>query len=201
MTSRNNSPMRPESSSPEIAEFVDVVSRGQEILRHAHAVGQVAEEKLCSLLRNKENTDAVPTVAVIMEVGKRMVESKRCLRVLLVEDHAATAKATADLLKMYGYMVTVATDGQEAVEAAKLEEPDLILLDIGLPKKNGYEVANQLRNQLLLRRPLVVAVSAYGADDRRERCAESGIDLFLAKPVDPEQLHVLLDRFQRILVG
>jgi CheY-like chemotaxis protein len=130
-----------------------------------------------------------------------MVETTRCLRVLLVEDHADTAKSTAELLQHCGFDVAVASDGREAVEAVRAQEPDLVLLDIGLPKMDGYAVADQLRNEYRMRKPLIVAVSGYGADDRRDRCAASGIDLFLAKPVDPVQLHVLLERFQRILVG
>jgi two-component system CheB/CheR fusion protein len=85
----------------------------------------------------------------------------------------------------------VAPDGPAVLSTAQVQGPDVILLDIGLPKMNGYEVARRLR--ALAKRPFLLAVSGYGGDEHRQRCAEAGIDLVLLKPADPEKLRQILD--------
>jgi two-component system CheB/CheR fusion protein len=76
---------------------------------------------------------------------------------------------------------------------------DVVLLDIGLPKMDGWEVAKQIREQCSWKRPLLVAITGYGMDADRVRSDQAGIDLHLVKPVDPEQLKNLLSRFQSII--
>jgi CheY-like chemotaxis protein len=73
------------------------------------------------------------------------------------------------------------------------------LLDIDLPEMAGWKVAKQIREQSVWKRPLMVAVTGYGADADRLRSEQAGVDLHLVKPVDPEELHKLLNRFQSIV--
>jgi two-component system CheB/CheR fusion protein len=117
---------------------------------------------------------------------------RRKLRILVADDDPDTASSSALLFEAFGHEVAVAQDGPKALNFAQKLEPDVVLLDIGLPKMNGYEVARQLR--ALHRRPFVLAISGFGGEEHQRRCAEVGIDLVLLKPADPELLRQILDR-------
>jgi two-component system CheB/CheR fusion protein len=122
------------------------------------------------------------------------------LRVLVVEDHEDSADILALLLRLNGYDVEVAFDGPTTLQAVRVRLPDVVLLDIGLPKMDGWLLAKQIREQTALKRPFLVAISGYGTEADRRRSEEAGIDLHLVKPVDPLELLKLLRRFQRILL-
>jgi two-component system OmpR family response regulator len=128
-----------------------------------------------------------------------MVERSPPLFVLVVEDLDDAAASTAELLILCGHRVRVAACGADALRAAAEEVPDVVLLDIGLPGLDGWEVALRLRAQPCGKRPVVVAVTGYGTDGDRGRSADSGIDVHLVKPVDPVALTGLLARFQELL--
>ena len=98
------------------------------------------------------------------------------------------------LLRTYGYSVDVAKDAAWALEAADLRRPDVILLDIALPGMTGWDLARRIRQQSEGDSPLLIAVTGLVRQEDRQHSAEAGIDLHLAKPVDPEQLHLLLNR-------
>ncbi len=119
----------------------------------------------------------------------------RSLNLLLVEDHVDTAFMTAALLQSHGHHVAVAHDGLRAIEMALKKRPDVILLDLGLPLADGYEVARQVRRQGLVN-TLIVAISGYGQDRDLERSREAGIDHHLLKPVDYDQLVSLLSEWE-----
>jgi len=121
----------------------------------------------------------------------------RKLRVLIVEDYADAATSLATLLTYYGCETGVAGDGPAAVAAARACPPDVVLLDIGLPGMDGYELAPLLRDGRVPGAPVIIAVSGFVETDRR-RALEAGIVLHLLKPVDPEQLRRLLGRFGRV---
>ena len=118
----------------------------------------------------------------------------RPLRILLVEDHHDTAATTALLLRMYGHEVTVATDGSAALDIVRHQIPEVVLLDLGLPKMDGYEVARRLLPLCEANRPVLIAVSGYGASDDQRRTEEAGFDMHLLKPVDPVELEAVLTR-------
>jgi CheY-like chemotaxis protein len=115
----------------------------------------------------------------------------RPLSVLIVEDHADSARTLARLVRLHGHRVEVAADGEEGLRAAGEFTPDVALLDIGLPKMSGWELAERLR-QLLPARPLLVAVTGYGTDQDRERSRRAGFDYHFTKPIDPAVLTGLL---------
>src|SRR5262249_21330255 len=117
------------------------------------------------------------------------------LRVLVAEDEADTAFTTAFLLDRAGHEVHIAATGPQALERAAAEPPDVVLLDLGLPGLDGYRVAERIRALGLAPRPLLIAISGYGAELDRQRSAAAGIDLHLVKPADPELLLGLLRRF------
>ena len=121
------------------------------------------------------------------------------LRVLVVEDHADAAASLALLLRIWGHEVQAAADGPTALEAARAFTPDVILLDLGLPGMDGWQVADQLQKQHGPQTPLLIAITGHGQDADRRRSRAAGIHLHLLKPVDPEQLRGLLSRFQGLL--
>jgi len=120
-------------------------------------------------------------------------------RVLVVDDNVEGAKLLARLLKAYGHLPEVAYDGPSALEAARADRPDVVLLDIGLPGMDGYEVARRLRGMAGLDRAFLIALTGYGREDDRDRSQQAGIDLHLVKPVDPKTLADLLDRHRPAL--
>ncbi|HEX5269951.1 MAG TPA: response regulator [Gemmataceae bacterium] len=119
----------------------------------------------------------------------------RRLRVLIVEDNADAASSTKMVLEMDGHEVHVARDGRAALEAAAAIDPDVVLLDIGLPGVSGYEVAERLKPRKARRKLLLVAVTGYAQEADREKSAAAGIDVHLLKPADPVLLRELLARF------
>jgi two-component system CheB/CheR fusion protein len=110
---------------------------------------------------------------------------------LVVEDYADAATSTAEMVRLDGHDVRVVGDGPSALEAALTEEPHVVLLDLGLPGMDGYEVARRLAASCR-RKPYLIAVSGFGGVQTRQRTAEAGIDLYFLKPADPQQLLALL---------
>ncbi len=116
-----------------------------------------------------------------------------CRSVLVVDDNVDAATTLARLLKrLYGQEVRLAFDGPTAIEAALDARPDLVLLDIGMPGMDGYEVARRLRALPGFERTLIVALTGWGQEKDRERSVRAGFDKHLVKPVDPSGLMDLL---------
>jgi PAS domain S-box-containing protein len=135
-----------------------------------------------------------PSVAVVPVEGNSAEQAARGHRVLVVDDHKDTAEGIARLLKLDGHTVRVANNGFDAVREARQLHPEFILLDIGLPGMDGYEVAEMLRKEECCRDSILVAISGYGDEASRIRSAEAGFDHHLVKPVKPESLLTLLQR-------
>jgi PAS domain S-box-containing protein len=109
-------------------------------------------------------------------------------RVLVVEDNVDSAATLEALLKIAGHETRVAHDGPEAVEQAEAFRPEVVLLDLGLPKMGGLEVCRWVRAQPWSERVTVVALTGWGQDTDRRRTSEAGFDDHLVKPVDPEKV-------------
>ncbi len=109
-------------------------------------------------------------------------------RVLVVEDNADAAQAMLLLLRELGHHVTTVNDGAEAVMIARAFHPDVVLLDIGLPGIDGYELARKLRGMSETRNARMIAVTGYGQPSDRARSMAAGFDHHLVKPVDPAKL-------------
>jgi signal transduction histidine kinase/CheY-like chemotaxis protein len=116
------------------------------------------------------------------------------LRVLVVDDNVSSAQSLAKVLKLDGHDVQVAHDGQAALESVRQLRPEVVLMDIGLPGMDGYEVARRLREDADLAAGIVLlaAVTGYAEDDARRRSREAGFDHHLVKPVDPDGVLALL---------
>jgi len=114
------------------------------------------------------------------------------LRILVVDDNQDSASSMTLLLELQGYEVHVAHAGPAALKAADDHRPDAILLDIGMPGMNGYEVARQLRAQEAFADTLLVAITGYGRASDVQQTESAGFDHHLVKPIDYDQLQSLL---------
>jgi len=116
----------------------------------------------------------------------------RARRILVVDDNRDSAGSLAVLLRMAGHETRTAFDGLEALEAASEFKPDVVLLDIGLPRLNGFEAAHELRQQPWGKKVLLIALTGWGQDEDRRKTRDAGFDAHLVKPVDQAQLAKLL---------
>jgi DNA-binding response OmpR family regulator len=117
------------------------------------------------------------------------------LRVLIVDDDHGTTGPLALLVRSWGFRPVVAHDGPAALAAALAERPDVVLLDLGLPGMDGYEVAARLRGRADTARTPLVALTGHGGDEYVRRSREAGFARHLVKPVDPEEIHRLLNAY------
>jgi two-component system CheB/CheR fusion protein len=113
-------------------------------------------------------------------------------KILVVDDNVDAATTLSRMLSLTGRTVRTAYDGEEALAAAAEFRPDLVLLDIGLPRLNGYDVARHIREQSWGPRMTLVALTGWGQDEDKRRSREAGFDHHLVKPVDPDTLFKLL---------
>jgi CheY-like chemotaxis protein len=114
-------------------------------------------------------------------------------RVLIVDDYPDSAASAAMLISMYGYECRTACNGRDALEAASAFDPDIVLLDIGLPDISGYDVARTLRDRQA--RPLfLAAVTGWGQPQDRVRAFASGFDLHVLKPTNAATIRLILQR-------
>lgn len=117
------------------------------------------------------------------------------MRVMVVEDNRDTLASIAAVLRFEQYDVVTAPDGQIAIEMARLYPPDVVLLDIGLPGMDGYQVAQELRKQGPERTLYIAAITGYGTDADKQRATEAGFDAHLTKPARPFAIIRLLEDF------
>ncbi|HYW50843.1 MAG TPA: response regulator [Gemmatimonadaceae bacterium] len=110
------------------------------------------------------------------------------MKILVADDNADAADTLALLLRMYGHVTTVARDGGEAVTACAEFQPDVALLDIGMPVMDGYQVARRLRDDTASAGVLLAAITGWGQSADKRRAHEAGFDLHFTKPVDLDQL-------------
>jgi signal transduction histidine kinase len=113
-------------------------------------------------------------------------------RILIADDNADSAESMGMLLRLMGNDVRIASDGLEAVEQAASFQPDIVLMDIGMPRLDGYEAARRIRNQDWSRDTLLVAVTGWGPSDDSEEATAAGFDHHFTKPLDPAELRRLV---------
>jgi PAS domain S-box-containing protein len=156
---------------------------------HGGSVAAASEGVDCG----SEFTVRLPAAAppgVVPSAAQAPRQSPRAgqLRILIVDDNQDSAASLATLLRLVGHEVAAVHSGPEAIESARARIPDLILLDIGLPGMDGFEVASRLRREPSCRDTTIVAVSGYGQEEDRRRSREAGCDDHLVKPVDCDLL-------------
>lgn len=137
-------------------------------------------------------TVSIPTVETGPSPGEnpspKPAGSTPARRVLVVDDNVDSAQSLAMIMKILGHETRVVHDGLAAVAAAAEFAPEIILMDIGMPKLNGYEACSRIRAQHAGIRPFMIALTGWGQEDDRRRCREAGFDLHLVKPIDSQTL-------------
>ena len=109
-------------------------------------------------------------------------------KILIVEDNPQNMKLLLMTLKPHGYVLLEATDGEEALKIAVRDKPDLIIMDIQLPKVSGLEVTRRLRQIPAFNHVPIIAITAYAMKGDKEKFIESGCDAYLSKPINTREL-------------
>ncbi len=117
-------------------------------------------------------------------------------KILVVDDNQDGRELVVKILKNRGYQMIEAVDGEEALEKASAENPDLILLDISIPKIDGYEVTRRLKSQVKFKDTPIIALTAHAMKGDREKALEAGCDGYISKPID---IHELPDQIKSYL--
>lgn len=113
-------------------------------------------------------------------------------RVLVVDDNRDAAESMAAVLQLMGSETRVAHDGIEALKVAEAFTPEVMLIDIGMPRMNGYDLARTIRSQPRGADVMLIALTGWSQDDDSRRSNEAGFDLYLTKPADLNMLDKLL---------
>jgi len=113
-------------------------------------------------------------------------------KILIVEDDPLSMKMLRILLRPYGYSLLEATDGEEALKVARSDKPDLIIMDLRLPKVSGLEVTRQLRQMSDFSHIAIIAITAYAMKGDEEKAISAGCDAYLAKPINTRELPGLI---------
>jgi CheY-like chemotaxis protein len=158
---------------------------------HSAGVGQGSEfvVRLPILVETPQPPPPEPTVNEPTPIA--------ALRILIVDDSRDSAESLAMLFKIAGNETHSVYDGLAAVNAAESLKPDVVLLDIGMPKLNGFEVARRIREQPWGKDMVLVALTGWGQDEDRQKSREAGFDGHLLKPVDFDALMHLLTETQK----
>jgi len=148
--------------------------------------------------KGSEFTVTLPALAVAPEEVRPEQPAEpvaqRTARVLLVEDNPDAADSLALLLEVLGHRVRSVHDGVTALDAARANPPDVMLVDIGLPGMDGYEVARRIRRDPALKNTVLIALTGYGRDEDKRLAMAAGFDYHLVKPVNPDALQGLVAR-------
>jgi CheY-like chemotaxis protein len=142
----------------------------------------------------------VETSAPVLNDERATVDAPVC-RVLLVDDNRDVATSMCRFVRLLGHDVRVAFDGAEAMQVADEFRPDVVLMDIGMPKLNGYDVAQRLRSEQWGQQMTLVAVSGWGREADRRRSIQSGFDRHMTKPIEPLALEAFLETSARALAA
>ena len=159
---------------------------GGHVFAASSGLGQGTQVTVCLPARciaQPEDPVATPAPQRVMAPGK-----PAATRILVVDDLAASAETLMTLLEMEGFEVRIAHEGQQALQLAREFRPDVVLLDIGLPGMNGFEVAHGLRRLPESRDALLIALTGYGEAESRSRSAQAGFDFHMVKPADVDLL-------------
>jgi len=121
-------------------------------------------------------------------------QKEKSLKILVVDDNMDSASSLGELLDLWGHQTKVMHNGPDAIRAALGIQPDVVLLDIGLPGMNGYEVARRMRTEAALDGAALIAITGYGMEEDRRRTAQAGFQNHFTKPIDLNALQKLLQQ-------
>ncbi|HYV20398.1 MAG TPA: ATP-binding protein [Verrucomicrobiae bacterium] len=139
---------------------------------------------------------ALPEMPAARGQGGASVEAVKPRRVLIVDDNHDAAVSLAAMLNFMGNVTQTAHDGVEALDLAETFRPDLVVLDIGMPRLSGYDTARRLRERPWGREVVLVALTGWGQEEDRRRSRDAGFDSHLVKPIEPVAMEQLLARLR-----
>jgi signal transduction histidine kinase len=169
-----------------------VQMHGGELRAHSDGPGKGSEFTV--LLPRQTGASAAAVAAGAAEaVDPAALSAIVARRILVADDNSDALESLAQLLELGGHEIHKAADGVQALEAATRVRPDLVLLDIGMPGMDGYEVARRIRSQPWGREATLVALTGWGQETDRKRSREAGFDSHCIKPLDLQHLFTLLD--------
>jgi CheY-like chemotaxis protein len=167
-----------------------VQMQGGEVAVHSEGVGRGSEFVIRLPLSSSATSTAGAAPLASVSILPRQ-------RVLVVDDNQDAATSLGLLLKLLGAEIKVVHDGHAALAALASYKPAVVLLDIGMPGMDGYEVARRIRQQPGGREVLLIALTGWGQEDDRRRTAEAGFDHHLLKPADMSSLKTIFTSLQR----
>jgi signal transduction histidine kinase/DNA-binding response OmpR family regulator len=162
---------------------------GGTVRAYSPGVNQGSEFSVSLPLLAKEQTSSIDQQE---RKPPQKIEQAPSLRVMVVDDNVDIAETTGELLRLAGYEVELAYEGITALKSVLTFKPDIVLLDLGMPGMDGYEVARRVRAESNGYQPILVAVSGYGQEEYIRRAKEVGFDRCVVKPVDGSKLATLL---------
>jgi len=130
--------------------------------------------------------------AVVAQPLPAQAHAPGARRVLIVDDNVDAAETLVMMLQLLGQTTRQTHDGKAALEAAAQFEPQIVVMDIGLPGLSGYDVVRRMRGELGMRDVYIVALSGYGSEEDRRKSIEAGFDIHFVKPLDPSALPQIL---------
>jgi PAS domain S-box-containing protein len=199
--------------APELLPRIfDLFAQGERSLARSHGglgIGLALVQKLVEMHRGEvevlsvlgHGSEFIVRLPMMLSPAQQMLAvpvetaqpTTRSLRVLVVDDNVDMVESLAMLVKSQGHDVRASRDGSATLQAALDYRPEVILLDIGLPGLDGYQVAEQIRKQAALRGVVLVALTGYGQEADRQRSLEAGFDHHLVKPMDFSKLQKIFE--------
>ena len=169
-----------------------VEMHGGEVQAHSDGPGK-GSEFIVRLPRQTRDSAAAAAQSHAVDPAAVVLPTTTARRILVADDNHDALESLAQLLQLSGHEIHKAVDGVEALEAATRVRPDLVLLDIGMPGMDGYEVARRIRSQPWGRDATLIALTGWGQESDRRRSREAGFDSHCIKPLDVQRLFSLLD--------
>ena len=160
-----------------------VALHGGTIQAHSEGLGRGSEFRVRVPTRLTLDADSATPVITVLTPQR--------LKILVVDDNRDAAESLSMLLELKGHDVRVAYDGEDALQLAEDFRPHMVLLDLGMPKMNGYEACRRIRDHVWGAQMTLVAVTGWGQEDDRRKSTAAGFDRHLVKPVNPETLEEL----------
>jgi PAS domain S-box-containing protein len=172
-------------------------ARCQELGIAAYLTKPVSKGDLLEAIRESLSVDAEAEQGARRVITRHSIkERRRCLDVLLAEDNPVNQKVAAHLLGKWGHRVTIASNGQEAVDTWREKAFDVVLMDVQMPRKSGMEATAEIRRIEESRgtHTPIIAMTAHAMKGDRERCLEAGMDDYVSKPIQPKDLQDAIAR-------
>jgi PAS domain S-box-containing protein len=200
----------PEDKLNEVFEMFSQLQRSLEQTRQGLGVGLTLVKRLVEMhggsiaVRSEgpgKGTEFLLRLPIIVDhvlettaaIDNDDVHAKAFFRILVADDHVHSNESLTKILQLMGHEIQSAFDGEEAFRVAEQFAPRVALLDIGMPKLNGYDLCRRIREQPWGKKMILVALTGWGGERDRQRGLEAGFDGHLTKPVPPEQLEQLIE--------